>query len=988
MSAPKEVIELVNRFGQHIDVYRKGKYNETQLRRDFVDPLFKALGWDMDNAQNYAEQYREVIHEDAIKIGGYTKAPDYSFRIGGTRKFFIEAKKPSIDIKDEPAPAFQLRRYAWSAKLPLSILTDFEEFAVYDCRIRPKKTDKASTGRIIYLTYKEYIEKWDEIASIFSRDAILKGSFDKYVASKKGKRGTAEVDDTFLDEIETWRESLAKNLALRNPDLSQTALNYAVQLTIDRIIFLRICEDRGIEPYGQLQSLENGANIYPRLIEIYHQADKRYNSGLFHFRKESGRSAPDIFTPNLVIDDKTLKDIFRNLYYPDSPYEFSVIGADILGSVYERFLGKVIELTSGHRAKIEEKPEVKKAGGVFYTPAYIVKYIVQNTVGRLLVGKKPKQIENLRILDPACGSGSFLIGAFQYLLDWHLDWYIKDGTNKHSKGKSPKLYQGHAGDWRLTITERKRILTNNIYGVDIDMQAVEVTKLSLLLKVLEGETQPDLFAERVLPDLGNNIKCGNSLIGTDIYQQQLIPFDEDDQSRKINPFDWDKEFSKIMQAGGFDAVIGNPPYVRQELISDLKPYLQNHYKTFHGVADLYVYFIEKGVNLLNVNGIYGVIVANKWMRANYGKPLRQWMKQQGLLEITDFGDLPVFQQATTYPCILRIQKKYPDDDFFAATLNELLPINFEKDVEDHQFKVPLNSLNDDGWSLAGSDVQTLVEKIKSKGTSLEKYIGKKIYRGILTGLNEAFVIDETKRDLIIKQDQKCIDLIKPFVVGKDVKRYQPLTSGRYLILIPKGWTKQQTKLANPWPWFKETYPAIASHLEPFAEKAQKRGDKGEFWWELRACDYYDKFVYPKIIYPDISTKGGFTYDTTGSVGGNTTYFFPSSDKMLLGILNSNLMSFYYRNISSSIRGGFLRYFTQYIETLPITIKKDNEIPNLVQQMLTLNIQLSNTISESERIIIDRQINAVDKKINDIVNKFYDLTQNEIKIIEAALDNSK
>jgi len=319
-----------------------------------------------------------------IKVGGFTKAPDYCFRIGGVRKFFLEAKKPSVNIKYDIHPAFQLRRYAWSAKLPLSILTDFEELAVYDCRPRPVKTDKASTARIMYLTFKEYIDRWDDIASVFGREQILKGSFDKYVETKKAKKGTAEVDTAFLKEIETWRLLLARNIALRNPALSQHELNFAVQQTIDRIIFLRICEDRGVEEYNRLLGVVNGTNVYKRLCAHFKHADEKYNSGLFHFSREQGRESPDELTLNLAVDDKPLKDIIKSLYYPDCPYEFSVLPADILGQVYEQFLGKVIRLTKGHHAVVEDKPEVKKAGGVYYTPTYIVDYIVQNTVGTLL----------------------------------------------------------------------------------------------------------------------------------------------------------------------------------------------------------------------------------------------------------------------------------------------------------------------------------------------------------------------------------------------------------------------------------------------------------------------------------------------------------------------------------------------------------------------------------------------------------------------------
>ena len=389
---PREALEaLIEHFEQNLYTLKSTQYNETQALREFINPLFTLLGWDMDNRQGYAEAYKDVIHEDAIKVGGYTKAPDYCFRIGGTRKFFVEAKKPSVNIKDDPEPAYQLRRYAWSAKLPLSILTDFQELAVYDCRVKPAPSDKASTGRIRYITYSDYAKEWDSLASVFSREAVLKGSFDKYVESNKAKRGTAEVDAAFLKEIEAWRDALARNLALRNPGLTTRELNFAVQVTIDRIIFLRICEDRGVEDYARLMALQNGPDVYPRLMGLFRSADERYNSGLFHFESEKGREAHDTLTPGLSIDDKVLKDILKGLYYPDSPYEFSVLPADILGQVYEQFLGKVIRLTAGHQAKVEDKPEVKKAGGVYYTPTYIVDYIVKNTVGKMLESKTPAQ---------------------------------------------------------------------------------------------------------------------------------------------------------------------------------------------------------------------------------------------------------------------------------------------------------------------------------------------------------------------------------------------------------------------------------------------------------------------------------------------------------------------------------------------------------------------------------------------------------------------
>jgi hypothetical protein len=601
LAVPENIIKLVDTFESNYDTYKSLSYNEEDIKIDFINPLFEALGWDVGNKTNKPPEQRDVKFEDSVEVLGRIKNPDYSFRLDRARKFFVEAKKPAVNIEGGMNPAFQLRSYAWSATLPLSIVTDFEEFAVYDCRSEPSKLDKPTKSRLFIIKYYEFEKRWDEIASIFSKEAVQNGSLDKYLESIPTKRGIKKVDEALLEDISGWREALAVNIAKMNPSLDQKSLNHAVQMTIDRILFLRICEDRSIEDYGRLKKLLDGENVYPKLFELFEEADKRYNSGLFHFHAEEERNNFDTITQSIKIEDSVLKDILKGLYFPDCPYVFSEIPAEILGRVYEQFLGKVIQLNENREVNVEEKPEVRKAGGVYYTPSYIVDYIVKNTVGKLLEGKTPKEASELRILDPACGSGSFLIGAYQYLLDWHLDWYkgnlvpiLNAGQKltskevqgllpapiekpgKNARARSKRIWERasiatlpieqRADEWHLRTAERKRILLNNIYGVDIDTQAVEVTKLSLLLKVLEGEnkaTIADLTMysdERALPDLGNNVKCGNSLIGWDILQDK--PDLPQEELWRINPFDWQDGFKEVFSRGGFDAVIGNPPYIR------------------------------------------------------------------------------------------------------------------------------------------------------------------------------------------------------------------------------------------------------------------------------------------------------------------------------------------------------------------------------------------------------------------------------------------
>ncbi len=425
---------LVDTFRKNIDEYKQTGYKEAKVRRDFIDTFFELLDWDIANKSGKSEQYRDVIIEDTIEISGAQKAPDYCFKIGKERKFFVEAKKPSVKVKDEVDPAYQVRRYGHTANLSLSILTDFEEFAVYDTRIKPSKNDKAGVGRLFYCTFEDYEKQFDFIYNTFSKTAVEKGSFDKYASDSTAKRGSESVDKGLLSLIEGFRLDLAKNIAKQNKKLDLYQLNAVVTKIIDRIIFLRIAEDRDVEKYGTLlKAVEGEKKAYKHVREIFTAANEKYDSELFRANET---------IDNADIDDDVLKDIITALYYPDCPYELSVLPLEILGNIYEQFLGKTIRLTESHLAKVEEKPEVRKAGGVYYTPQYIVEYIVKNTVGEKLNpatasavseqgAKAPcsmtsEQASLLRICDPACGSGSFLIGAYDYLLEWHYKYYMQE----------------------------------------------------------------------------------------------------------------------------------------------------------------------------------------------------------------------------------------------------------------------------------------------------------------------------------------------------------------------------------------------------------------------------------------------------------------------------------------------------------------------------------------------------------------------------------
>ncbi len=980
--AYNKIARLVERFDEQKEFYKKADYNETQTRRDFIDPFWKALGWDIDNENGYAESYREVIHEDRVKIGSATKAPDYSFRlVGGKRLFFLEAKKPSVSVKDEVAPAYQVRRYGWSAKMPISVISDFEEFAIYDCANKPKPTDKASNGRIKYLLYSDYLNEFDFIWDTFSKEKVLKGSFDKYITSDKNKKGTTTVDKEFLQSLDKWRVDLALNIALRNKEISEDELNFIVQHTIDRIIFLRIAEDRSAEPYGGLANDIKSGTFYQNLLYRFHQADQKYNSGLFDFKK-------DKISEKITIDNKVIKEIISELYYPICPYEFSVLSVEILGSAYEQFLGKQISLSKNGKAVIEEKPEVRKAGGVYYTPQYIVDYIVKNTIGKLIDGSTgspltPKEVSQIKIVDPACGSGSFLIGAYQFLLNWHKDFYTQNGKVSKGNKDNPLTPTGE-----LTTAEKKRILLNNIYGVDLDSNAVEVTKLSLLLKCMEGETketieaQAKLFHDRILPTLDNNIKSGNSLIDLDYYDQEL----DFGIERKIKPFSWQKAFPEVFKRdvpiderlpykkqyqrvkqlqddtdkllsqfikepevkfhkmnGGFDVVIGNPPYVK---VSDKKifDYFNNKFVHQDYQQDLYLLFLEQYKMLLATGGKLGVIIPNTWLQSIKFRNIRSYLMNnyywEKILHIKD----KVFN-AVVDTHVLVFEKNV-----------EIKNTELEIDLLSNKVIEPFQTINqlnlpDNGDViniLANEEQKNLFEKIKNQSVQISEIA--KSYSGITLYEKRKGNPPQTAETMKLKPFESD-DFQKP-----KGKNWLPLMRGSLMNRYINIWNN------NYWVDYGEW---LAAPRNPKIWEANEKIIVRQTGDRIIATIIGKDIICRKNLHIVISNK--------------------LDHKFILGILNSKLTDFYYQQINPERGEALAEVKKNHIEQLPIpkdiSDKQQTEIIKLVEQLLQFNKELQAVTLADKKDQLQNRISFSEDKINQIIYDLYDLTEEEIKILE-------
>ena len=931
MSAPDSIYRLVEKFD------RDKPGSETELRDWYVDPLFTALGWDLQAKEQVRKEPSIKVWDDGIER---SKRADYSFHIGSTTHFYVETKMPHVNLERNPIPAFQLRRYGWSGTTPVSVLTDFEEFCVYDCRIQPQRSDAADEARLLYFQYSDYIDKWDELAARFSREAVASGSLREWVEGER-VRGFLSVDQAFLREMESWRDALAKEIALHNRELSQRDLNLLVQRTIDRIVFLRIAEDRDIEAYGRLRSAAaEGKQVYAELKILFNEADDKYNSGLFHFGAETRASQPDTLSLRMHIPDEVLRRIIKKLYFPFSPYEFSVLPADILGQVYEQFLGKVIELSDGGGVRVQEKPEVRKAGGVYYTPAYIVDYIVENTVGKLLEGVTPDDAEKLRILDPACGSGSFLSGAYQYLLDWHLDYY-----RAH-----PSKYRNRTRDIAgagliLTTAEKRRILQNNIYGVDLDQNAVEVSKLSLLLKMLENDspaagTQTLMFSAggRILPDLSGNIKWGNSLIGSDFYSGEQMTFFDNEALLRVKPFDWDSAagFGEIMAAGGFDAVIGNPPYGAWFDAGQGK-YFANNFTVFKGVKDVYVAFIERALKLAKPKGLLSFIVPSAWTGGPRYTRLRDY-----LLEYT-------FKNVVLLPY-----------DVFADAYVDTLVFVLEKEGLNQEHRV---------------FTYVYGKRDKVTSISLEEHEWDQIEQAKWQNIeNRRFVLDSATIGILSTIKDTCINQFKDII---DIKR--GVLFSKYLL------TRAKTSDLS-YPYFEgDVYRYRMNHKAEnwieFNDKMRERPK--EFIWFEGERILLRRLVNRQQRLMAILVKDTFiTNKNLYSVIANSSI----SLQLILALLNSRLFSYLYlKQVTQATKDDFPQVTIRDIKSLPIppipTLEAHNgKMVALVDTMLDLHRQLPKLSGERRRIV-ESLIAKTDAAIDKLVYELYSLTDDEVRVVE-------
>lgn len=774
-----------------------------------------------------------------------------------------------------------------------------------------------------------------------------------------------EYKQVRLNIVKDFRFRFGSKLHIPNRD--QVLIEKA-QKTLDRILFIAFCEDRGLLPEKTISKAYNNKDIYhPRPIWENYQAVFRW--------VDQGNEDPPIpgYNGGLFQHDPILDQL---LDIPDSlcgqlqqltRFDFdSEVSVDILGRIFEQSITDLEELKADvAKQEFDKKQGKRKKLGVFYTPAYITQYIVEVAIGgylqkredelrqRLKIGQFIDTAENqkreiefwqsyrdevlvkTRVLDPACGSGAFLIAAFDYFAGQY------QRVNDNLRFLKYETLENVELD--------KTILSNNLFGVDLSPESVEITKLSLWLKTAtQGKT---------LTYLDDNIKIGNSIIN--------------DAKITDLPFNWESEFSQIFADGGFDVVIGNPPYIRQELLSPFKPYLQENYQTYDGVADIYIYFYEKGLNLLKPAGIISYIVTNKWLRSGYGESLRRFFCQSSVFEqIIDFGHAPIFEDADTFPCIIAARKSEVSNTdnenksvlVCAVPRGELKNINLIQYVQnpENSFTIPWSRFSAHAWSLEPPAVDDLMRKIQRVGVPLKEFAGVKPYRGIMTGFNEAFLIDNATKNKLIQADPKCAEIIKPYLRGQDIKRWCPAWENLWMIFV-----KWDCPINN--------YPSVLSWLEQHRKGLELRPEvkQGRYpWYALSryGSDYWQLFEQQKIIYQVIQTFPLYALDNSGVFGNDKTFILPTQDLFILGLLNSPLIWWYGQRVFTKMLSDAISPMGYLFETLPIA-QPTEETRAEVEAIVTRLIEITKLNGQVYQDVLDWL--QIEYKIEKLGNKLED-----------------
>lgn len=995
-----QVAELVHIYSDNYQQFQRVTYNETQVRVDFVNRFFRLLGWDVDNVRGLPQHLREVTHEASVAVEEdgihRSKKPDYSFKVGTEVLFFLETKKPAVNITVDARSAFQLRRYGWSGNLKVSVLTNFTVLYIYDCSVRPREGDNIGVAMIAHYHFDEYAEKFEEIYNLLSKESVLEGKFERQFGNIRGAVRREPFDQYFLNQIRNWRNRLGEDILQSNPDVDNETLNIFVQRILNRTIFLRICEDRCLENYESLRSV----TTYQELRALFATADQKYDSGLFELLDED----------RLSISDATIIEIFQSLYYPNNSYEFGVIDPYIIGQIYELFLDKTLVIQPDLHIAEEEKPEIVAFQGAVNTPKNVTDIIVEETLRPLYADKTPETVAQYRVADICCGAGNFLLSAFEYIVNYYIEYYRQYAFERAVQRGDIYQLPGST-NYILSYEIKRYILQNSIFGVDIDPLAVEVSKFSLLLKVLENSSFEELEAyhqrthNRILPNLDENIKLGNSLVDMSYARFDHTVYGNIPLMNKLKMFDWIAEFGNR----NFDAIVGNPPYIRVQNMVHYSPEEYSFYKC--GVSpyvtavtdtlDKYYLFIEKGLALLNENGMLGYIVPHKFMNIKSGAELRALLtSNRNVQKVLHFGTHQVFKNRSTYTCILVLSKQ--------ASME--FEISFVQDWNHFLFDHSTNYLtyaaeyiSGQPWSFLPQNILTQLEQISPSCVPLSSLVD--IFVGVQTSADQIYIVhsDHEDRFFIYAHDSQN----REFRIEKEILRksiydaklisYEKIAANRYIIFPYKEVDGKPVLFSLE--EMSERYPYALAYLEGFRGKLDRRNMSGrneENWFAFGRSQSIKRFLSGEhLVWPVLSMNANYVYDDEMVVftgGGNGPFYglemksaSQESIFYIQAILNHWLMELLVKSKASTFRGDYYSHGKQFIATLPIysinfenpnEAAKHQQIVELVQTIMGLKQQLTTAPNAIQRTVIERSVVALNNDLNCAIDELYQVVSQE------------
>lgn len=994
--AKQALSALIGRYYETLRNQRQENISEETVRA-WINEFLSIFGWDVQDTRQVMQEkiLRGEARERLNAINSRHKKPDYTLVNNGIIKSFLDAKDLDVNIFANRETAFQIRSYGWSAQIPCAFVTNFEQFVIYDTRFVPSVGQTADYGTI-KVAIGDYLEKFDLLYDHLCKEKIYSNHLCE-IYNTTPIEGANHLDKHFASTLSEFRIKLAQSLLENNETIdNDEVLNYYVQVIIDRIIFIRVCESKGIEQPERLKSFCNAPNGFWNTFKncCYMEFYEHYDGAMFN---------RDHTFNSLEIDNDILSGFVNQLYYP-YPYKFDVIPIKTIANIYEEFLGKKIIIAENGVSE-ELKSEYIKTNGAICTPEYIVDIIQANTINLENIDTV-NELFNTKILDPCCGSGVFLVSCYE-LLARKLISILDENTIEREAFKNYSFVNN--GQRYLTVEARRDLVINCIYGIDIDGAACEVAKMSLALKIVDGTNplvweEAGIYGDRILRDISNNICTGNTLVSTDIDIAASEIID-------VKPLNIQQEFSSVFDNyGGFSYIVSNPPYVETKHFKNANPivhsYLSRTYESFEGKADLAILFIEKCLSLINDTGKIGFIIQKRWFKTNYGRKIRNIINNSGSLEtLVDFKSTSIFKGRLTYVAVIVLSNQNNENvsyynilDEPTTIVNRIENIGAIGYVEENQPTIVPHYHGFINWTYDYSDIELIKERLSSEIGTLKNYPDLDIKDGIQALWKRLYHLTNVEINgdvavginLINERVEVETCILRKVIYNREFYPFKPIAEDAYCIFPYYGNTTSPILYST----IRTSYPLLYDYLESHKQliTSSVRCREGEYWHTFTREHNHTLYDCPKIIIPMTARDAIATVvENEGCYMDNSNVWFIKVDDVdfetliaIACIINSTPFTVMAKAGANPQLGDYYKLNKQFLNPVPFPNEKLVTDRNGCIEFLN---RCYNSIVELQREFINatptnKEVikRALEQKWSELDNycyELYDLTEDEI-----------